>query len=245
MGRRGRDGGRPITMEPASQAWDATEAALRAENALLKERVAELEGRCGAPPSSDAIMGEGANGSGSGVLRRQKSCRDRKDWEWDEESALIADYDKSGNAIAPVWRKCREAWTEGMYLPMAARLQHTLLPRVDFDAMVAAMDATEKPLYLELEDASRRADSFPSHSDLTPCHANKNHVRFSGGDLREMQQWRARAGTQMRWLQFFEESFFERSDSGFFAPLSPQPGNNRQLTPRRALDFLFPASSWI
>eukprot|EP00212_Chloropicon_laureae_P005637 CAMPEP_0197498990 /NCGR_PEP_ID=MMETSP1311-20131121/60796_1 /TAXON_ID=464262 /ORGANISM="Genus nov. species nov., Strain RCC856" /LENGTH=689 /DNA_ID=CAMNT_0043044729 /DNA_START=72 /DNA_END=2142 /DNA_ORIENTATION=+ len=161
-----------------------------------------------------AMNGVAAAPLGDCVLQRQASRKNWDEFRGGEEWALIEQYERAGNFIVGPWRDCLDAcrsWTEGMHLPLAARLVNAALPRVTYDALVAAMDASSETLVVELEDPERggaEQGRKPSASDLLAWYANEAHVRFSGGDVKDLQRW-AKRSNKMTWLKRYENAFFD------------------------------------
>ena len=207
--------------------------ALREENERLRRANAELERRlpreaCGACPDFEGLLvldsalrsacGTRSGPSGALTVPRPDCARERTSvWAspppsacdlGEEQAKLLETYDKVsmiGKAMRMTKASEFAAWKEEDFMPLAYRLRHAPIPRVDYAALMAAIQDHSAPVSVELEHntvsacvrfCARIGRMTPDDSALTSATASSSCTCRTSGTRRGARRIRSRLPTR-------------------------------------------------
>ena len=205
---------------------------LQRENERLRHLVTEMESRSAESSLRSIAFSRSFDlGHALGHLRIARP---------QDDDSLIESYEEP---VRESWKQSKGInWRSHEYLPLAKRLRHARLPRLDLEIFKAVAETHDRAVNICLETGTEskyqhcKAEDFcPDDDDFEIVWCNRAATETFGYDVESMKSWEARAKKTMKWIQLVQNATLGRR----LRPPAPPPPPPHPLSPRASTHFGF------
>ena len=179
-------------------------ARLRRANGELERRMEELQASSDQQAevldlsaSARCVGASRGRAASPGRTPRMRQGNAERDFG-EEQAKLLEAYDKVsmiGEAMRMTKASEVAAWKEKDFMPLAYRLRDAPIPRVNYEALMAAMKSSSTPCRLSIETGEDSGLRVPDPKEVLPVHMNQAAFQFFGVSSLQAQiaaEYRAR-----------------------------------------------------